>query len=40
MAGAAWISWKEKKHAPGKGPIVDGVKKRGVGIFVSSRLAR
>ncbi len=30
--GAARISWKEKHHLPGQGPIVDGVKRRGVGF--------
>ena len=30
--GAERISWKEKRHPPGQGPIVDGVKKRGVGF--------
>jgi xanthine dehydrogenase molybdenum-binding subunit len=30
--GAERIGWKEKRHAPGQGPIYDGVKKRGVGF--------
>ena len=30
--GAARISWKEKRHLPGEGPVVDGVKRRGVGF--------
>lgn len=30
--GAERISWKQKRHAPGEGPIIDGVKKRGVGF--------
>jgi xanthine dehydrogenase molybdenum-binding subunit len=31
-AGAERISWKEKRHSPGEGPMVDGVKRRGVGF--------
>jgi xanthine dehydrogenase molybdenum-binding subunit len=30
--GAERIGWKEKRHAPGQGPIYDRVKKRGVGF--------
>ena len=30
--GAERIGWKEKRHAPGQGPISDRVKKRGVGF--------
>jgi len=30
--GAARISWKEKRHLPGEGSLVDGVKRRGVGF--------
>ena len=30
--GAARLGWKEKRHAPGKGPLIEGVKKRGVGF--------
>jgi CO/xanthine dehydrogenase Mo-binding subunit len=30
--GAARIGWDEKRHAPGRGPVLDGVKKRGVGF--------
>jgi len=30
--GAAKISWKEKRHLPGKGPLIDEVKRRGVGF--------
>jgi xanthine dehydrogenase molybdenum-binding subunit len=30
--GAARISWKEKRHSAGEGPILDGVKRRGVGF--------
>jgi xanthine dehydrogenase molybdenum-binding subunit len=31
-AGAERISWEQKRHLPGLGPMVDGVKKRGVGF--------
>ncbi len=31
-AGAERISWKEKRHPPGEGPLADGVKRRGVGF--------
>ena len=31
-AGAENIGWKEKRHKPGQGPIMDGSKKRGVGF--------
>jgi xanthine dehydrogenase molybdenum-binding subunit len=31
-AGAERIGWSEKRHAPGAGPLIDGVKKRGVGF--------
>lgn len=31
-AGAARIGWREKRHAPGAGPLVDGAKRRGVGF--------
>jgi CO/xanthine dehydrogenase Mo-binding subunit len=30
--GAERIGWKEKRHAPGQGPVYDGVKRRGVGF--------
>lgn len=30
--GAQKIGWKELRHKPGKGPLFDGVKKRGVGF--------
>jgi len=30
--GAARIGWKEKRHAPGQGPVVEGTKRRGVGF--------
>jgi xanthine dehydrogenase molybdenum-binding subunit len=30
--GAERISWKAKRHAAGQGPVVDGVKKRGIGF--------
>jgi CO/xanthine dehydrogenase Mo-binding subunit len=30
--GAARISWAEKRHLPGQGPVFDGVKRRGVGF--------
>ena len=30
--GVRRIGWKEKRHAPGKGPAIDGVKRRGVGF--------
>jgi xanthine dehydrogenase molybdenum-binding subunit len=31
-AGADRIGWGEKRHAPGAGPLLDGVKRRGVGF--------
>jgi xanthine dehydrogenase molybdenum-binding subunit len=30
--GTQRIGWKEKRHLPGKGQLIDGVKKRGVGF--------
>ncbi len=30
--GASRIGWNEKRHAPGQGPILEGVKRRGVGF--------
>jgi len=30
QTGAARISWTEKRHQPGEGPIYGGVKRRGV----------
>jgi len=30
--GAARISWNEKRHPAGEGPLIDGVKRRGVGF--------
>jgi CO/xanthine dehydrogenase Mo-binding subunit len=30
--GARRIGWKQKRHPPGKGEVVDGVKRRGVGF--------
>jgi xanthine dehydrogenase molybdenum-binding subunit len=31
-AGAERIGWREKRHAPGRGPAFEGTKKRGVGF--------
>ncbi|HUX37575.1 MAG TPA: xanthine dehydrogenase family protein, partial [Rectinemataceae bacterium] len=31
-AGAERIGWKEKRHAPGKGPLIEGSRRRGVGF--------
>lgn len=31
-AGATRIGWREKRHAPGAGPLYDGCKRRGVGF--------
>ncbi len=31
-AGAGKIGWKEKRHLPGKGELIDGTKRRGVGF--------
>jgi xanthine dehydrogenase molybdenum-binding subunit len=30
--GAKRIGWKKNRHLPGKGPVYDGVKKRGIGF--------
>jgi xanthine dehydrogenase molybdenum-binding subunit len=32
QTGATRIGWAEKRHKPGRGPLYDGVKKRGVGF--------
>jgi xanthine dehydrogenase molybdenum-binding subunit len=31
-AGAERIAWAQKRHLPGQGPVIDGVKRRGVGF--------
>jgi CO/xanthine dehydrogenase Mo-binding subunit len=30
--GAERIGWKEKRHLPGQGPVIDGARRRGVGF--------